>query len=75
MSEETLAQILAAMPEEQRFILTLHYVKGLPQKEIAKTLGVDPKVMSAAWNKNVEVRPQRDWEKLVGRAISKKSKG
>jgi len=40
---------------------------------IAKTLGVDPKVMSAAWNKNVEVRPQRDWEKLVGRAISKKS--
>mgnify|MGYP003330326666 CR=1 FL=1 len=37
MSEETLAQILAAMPEEQRFILTLHYVKGLPQKEIAKT--------------------------------------
>ena len=41
---------------------------------IAKSLGVDPKVMTATWNKNVEVRPQRDWEKLVGRAISKKSK-
>jgi UDPglucose 6-dehydrogenase len=39
---------------------------------IAKTLGVDPKVMSAAWNKNLEVRPQKDWLKLVGRAVSKK---
>lgn len=42
---------------------------------IAKTLGVDPKVMNGAWQKNMEVRPQRDWEKLVGRAISKKPKG
>ena len=41
----------------------------------AKTLGIDPKVMNGAWQKNAEVRPQRDWEKLVGRAISKKSKG
>lgn len=39
---------------------------------LAKKLGVEPKVMSGAWNKNLEVRPQRDWEKLVGRAISKK---
>lgn len=37
---------------------------------IAKQNGVDPKVMVAAWQKNVEVRPQRDWEKLVGRAVS-----
>ena len=29
----------------------------------AKQLGVDPKVMRAAWEKNLEVRPQRDWEK------------
>jgi UDPglucose 6-dehydrogenase len=42
---------------------------------IAKTLGIDPKVMNGAWHKNMEVRPQRDWEKLIGRAISKKSKG
>jgi RNA polymerase sigma factor (sigma-70 family) len=46
MSEETLAQILAAMPEEQRFILTLFYVKGLSQKEIAKTLGVPERAVS-----------------------------
>lgn len=39
---------------------------------LSKKLGVDPKVMSGAWGKNLEVRPQRDWEKLVGRAISTK---
>jgi UDPglucose 6-dehydrogenase len=38
----------------------------------AKQLGVDPKVMQGAWEKNLEVRPQRDWEKLIGRAVSKK---
>ena len=37
---------------------------------LARKLGVDPKVMSGSWQKNVEVRPQRDWEKLKGRAIS-----
>lgn len=37
---------------------------------LAKQLGVDPKVMNGAWQKNLEVRPQRDWEKLKGRAIS-----
>jgi UDPglucose 6-dehydrogenase len=40
---------------------------------VAKSLGIDPKVMSGAWQKNLEVRPQRDWEKLGGRAVSKKS--
>lgn len=40
---------------------------------LAKELGVDPKVMNGAWQKNLEVRPQRDWEKLIGRAISKKN--
>lgn len=39
---------------------------------VAKKLGVDPKVMSAAWSKNLEVRPERDWELLIGRAISEK---
>ena len=28
------------MPDEERFILTLHYLKGLSNEEIAKTLGV-----------------------------------
>lgn len=37
---------------------------------LAKRLGIDPKVMTGAWEKNLEVRPQRDWEKLVGRAVS-----
>lgn len=39
---------------------------------LAQSLGVDPKVMRGAWEKNLEVRPERDWEKLVGRAVSKK---
>jgi len=37
---------------------------------LAKQLGVDPKVMNGAWQKNLEVRPQRDWERLKGRAVS-----
>ena len=39
---------------------------------LAKSLRVDPKIMSAAWQKNLEVRPQRDYLKLVGRAVSVK---
>jgi len=27
-------------------------------------------VLKAAWNKNLEVRPEKDWEKLKGRAVS-----
>ena len=41
-------------------------------KYLARKLGVDPKMMDASWAKNLEVRPQRDWEKLVGRAVTKK---
>lgn len=33
---------------------------------IAQSLGIDPKVMCAAWEKNLEVRPERDWELLAG---------
>ena len=36
----------------------------------AKENGVFPTVLEAAWDKNLEVRPERDWEKLLGRAIS-----
>jgi nucleotide sugar dehydrogenase len=32
-------------------------------------LGIDPKVIKAAWEKNLEVRPEKDWENLKGRAI------
>ncbi|MHA2064156.1 MAG: hypothetical protein ACXABY_07225 [Candidatus Thorarchaeota archaeon] len=40
--------------------------------EIAKDLGVDPTVSKAAWDKNLEVRPEKDWELDVGRAVSKR---
>ncbi len=37
---------------------------------LAKHLRIDPTVMQAAWNKNLEVRPERDWEELKGRAVT-----
>jgi len=37
---------------------------------ISKEIGVDPKVMEGVWEKNLEVRPGRDWERLAGRAVS-----
>jgi UDPglucose 6-dehydrogenase len=40
---------------------------------VAKENGVDPKVLRASWEKNLEVRSDRDWEKQIGRAVSKKS--
>ena len=39
---------------------------------VARELGIDPKMMAASWAKVLELRPQRDWEKLLGRAVSKK---
>ena len=39
-SGETLSQLLEGLPEEERFILTLHYIKGRSSQEIADALGV-----------------------------------
>lgn len=41
---------------------------------VADALGIDMKVLKAAWAKNLEVRPpqDRDWEHMQGRAVSKK---
>lgn len=41
---------------------------------VAKDYGVDPKILQAAWDKNLELRPSedRDWEHMQGRAVSKK---
>jgi len=39
---------------------------------VADTLSVETPVLDGAWKKNLEVRPERDWEKLIGRAVSKK---
>lgn len=38
-------------------------------KFLANSLGIDTKVLDAVWNKNLEVRPERDWEHLRGRAV------
>jgi hypothetical protein len=45
-------------------------------KKVADKLGVDTKVLDAVWEKNLEVRPEedRDWEKMQGRAVSKRDK-
>lgn len=46
------------------------FVKDLNSMiSLSKSLNVDPKVMRAAWEKNLEVRPERDWETLKGRAV------
>jgi DNA-directed RNA polymerase specialized sigma24 family protein len=39
-SPTTLADLLAALPEEERFILTLHIIKGRSPSDIAQALGV-----------------------------------
>ena len=36
----------------------------------AKKNNVNMNVLEAAWKTNLEVRPERDWEKLKGRAVS-----
>lgn len=41
---------------------------------VAKNVGVKPTVMEAVWQKNLEVVPLegRDWERMSGRAVSRK---
>ena len=41
---------------------------------IARELGVSPFMARAAWETNLKVRPEKDWEKLVGRAVSEEEK-
>lgn len=36
---------------------------------VAKTLDVDATMLDATWRKNIIVRPEHDWELLVGRAV------
>ena len=38
--------------------------------KFAREYGILPTVAQAAWEKNLEVRPEKDWEKLKGRAVS-----
>lgn len=37
---------------------------------LANELGVNTTMMGAAWNKNLEVRPEEDWLELKGRAVN-----
>lgn len=41
---------------------------------VARDLNVKPTIMQGVWNKNLEIVPpeQRDWEKMLGRAVSRK---
>jgi UDPglucose 6-dehydrogenase len=37
---------------------------------LAESMGVDVSTMQGAWETNLEVRPEKDWEQLKGRAVS-----
>ncbi len=37
----------------------------------AESKGLDTSVLKGAWQTNLKVRPERDWENLKGRAVSK----
>jgi len=69
-------QVPGPMPADDTGLRALGWAGSCFIKDInalmfqSRQLGVDPKVMSGAWEKNLEVRPQRDWEKLKGRAVS-----
>jgi len=43
-------------------------------KSLSKDLGVKITMLQAAWDKNLEIRPEnnRDWEHMLGRAVTKK---
>jgi DNA-directed RNA polymerase specialized sigma24 family protein len=43
----SLADALAQLPEEERIILTLHYLRSMPSDEIAKLLGAPEKSVIA----------------------------
>mgnify|MGYP002010833733 CR=1 FL=1 len=38
----------------------------------SKLINLTPTVLEAVWDKNLEVRPEKDWEQLKGRAVSNK---
>ena len=38
--------------------------------QLAKSLGINPSVMQSVWDKNEEVRNDKDWLDMSGRAVS-----
>jgi len=48
MSEpKTLAEVLAALPDEERIILVMHYLRSMSASEIAQKLGVPERSVTA----------------------------
>jgi len=43
---QTIADVIASLPEEERIILTLHYLRGKAVDEIAELLSVPSKSVS-----------------------------
>ena len=41
--------------------------------DFGKSLDVSMNTLSGVWNTNLEVRPERDWEKLQGRSVVKEN--
>ena len=44
---QSLAQALASLPEEERIILTMHYLKSMSAADIASLLGVPDRSVEA----------------------------
>jgi RNA polymerase sigma factor (sigma-70 family) len=44
---QTLAQAIASLPEEERIILTMHYLKSMSAADIAGILGVPERSVEA----------------------------
>ena len=42
-----LSELLASLPEEERFILTMHYIRSMSAEEIAQTLGVPERAVQS----------------------------
>ena len=44
---QTLAQAIASLPEEERIILTMHYLKSMSAADVAAILGVPERSVEA----------------------------
>jgi RNA polymerase sigma-70 factor (ECF subfamily) len=72
-AEEELSRMLEGIPERQRSVLYLRFVLDLPQKEVARVLGVSTpamKMLQARAVKSLEKRMQQlDAQDLAGGAL------
>ena len=42
-----ISELLASLPEEERIILTMHYIRGLSPEQIANSLGVPDRAVDS----------------------------